>query len=303
MLDIQKVLFATDLSEGAEFALPWAVRFAKLHGATLHVLHAISLYDSDPSIPLKHYRALEAIYRRFVEHADEQMRAALAEIDVGDLPVQLVEERGVSPAEVILDYALHEDMDLIVIGRHGHRGLRPQILGSVSAEVARIAHCPVLAVGHEMETEISRIVVPVDFSEPSDVTLEYAKELGATFGAELSLLHVVEVECYLDLYFSEPVEEVFDVPRLKERATALLKERFDATDGPDVPFEATALAAHPVQGILEFARDQRADLLVMASHGRTGHQPALVGSVTNSVLRRTPCPLLVVKAFGKSLLP
>ena len=154
-----------------------------------------------------------------------------------------------------------------------------------------------------METEIRRIVVPIDFSEPSDLSLEYAKELGATFGAGLSLVHVVEVECYLDLYFSEPVEEAFDVPLLEERAAALLTERYEAVSGPEVPYETSAVAGHPVQGILEFAKDQRADLLVMASHGRTGHQPALVGSVANSVLRRTPCPLFVVKAFGRSLLP
>ena len=102
MLEIKRVLFATDLSEGAQFALPWAVRFAKLHGATLHLLHAISLYDSDPSVPLKHYRALEAIYRRLVEHADVQMRAAVKSSDAGDLPVELVQSRGVSAAEVSL---------------------------------------------------------------------------------------------------------------------------------------------------------------------------------------------------------
>lgn len=303
MLDIQKVLLATDLSEGADFALPWAVRFAKLHGSTLHLLHAISLFDSDPSVPLHHYRALEAIYRRLVEHADQRMRAALENAGTGDLPVELAQSRGISAADVILDYALQEEIDLIVLGTHGHRGPRPQMLGSVSSEVARIAHCAVLAVGHETQTEIRRIVVPIDFSEPSDVSLEHAKELGTTLGASLHLLHVVEVECYLDLYFSTPVEEAFDIPSLKERAAALMAERFHAVGGPDVPYETAAVANHPVRGILEFAEDQRADLLIMASHGRTGQQPGLVGSVANSVLRRAPCPLLLLKAFGKSLLP
>lgn len=303
MLDIQKVLFATDFSEVSESAFPWAVRFAKVHGASLHMLHAIALYDADPTIPLKHYRVLEAMYGRMVEHAEERMRSAVAESEAAELPVEIVLRRGVSPAEAILDYALHEDVDLILLGTHGQRGLRPQLLGSVSSEVSRIAHCPVLAVGRDEPIEIRRIVVPIDFSQPSEVSLEHARELAATFGATLSLLHVVEVECYLDVYFPQPIEEVFDLPALEDRATRLLGERFARGGGPEVPFEAMAVAAHPVEGILDFAKDQGADLLVMASHGRTGHQPALVGSVTNSVLRRAPCPLLVVKAFGKSLLP
>lgn len=301
MLEIQKIVFATDFSYNSELAFPWAVRFAKTYGAALHMLHAISMDDADPSVPLKHYRVLEAIYRRRVEHAEEQMSAAVSESGAADLRVEVVQRRGVSAAEVILDYALQEDVDLIVLGTHGQRGQRPQLLGSVSSEVARIAHCPVLAVRME-KPAIRRILVPMDFSQPSDESLEYAKELGSKFSATLSLLHVVEVECYLDLYFSKPVDKEFDIPRLEDRCRRLLEERFAAVGGPGVPYEVNAVAAHPVEGILKFAEEDGADLLVMASHGRTGHEPALVGSVANSVLRRAPCPLLVVKAFGKSLL-
>ncbi|MEJ2337769.1 MAG: universal stress protein [Gemmatimonadales bacterium] len=303
MLDIHKVLFATDFSDVAESAFPWAVRFASVHGAELHLLHAIALYDADPAIPLKHYRVLEAIYERMVQHAQEQMRSAVAESEASELPVEIVVRRGISPADAILDYALQEDIDLIVVGTHGQRGLRPQLLGSVCSEVARIAHCPVLAVGRDKPVEVERIVVPLDFSEPSDVGLEHARHLGASFGATLSLLHVVEVECYQEVYFSTPIEEAFDLPALEEKAAQLLEERMVTGNGPEVSFEVATVAAHPVEGILDFAEDRNADLLVLASHGRTGHQPALVGSVANSVLRRAPCPLLVVKAFGKSLRP
>lgn len=303
MLAIDRVLFATDFSETSEFALPWAVDFAGRHGSVLHVLHTISLYDADPSVPLEHNRVLERLYERMVRHASDRMKAAVAGAAPPELPVELAQRRGIAPAEAILDYALQQEIDLIVLGSHGHRGVRPYLLGSVAAEVARLAHCPVLVVGREPAPAVKRILVPLDMSEASEAGLEHARELGHELDAALLLLHVIEVEAYLDLYFPRPTEEMFDLPELEAKAVRYLEKRFRDAGGPDVAMEAAAIVAHPVEGIRSFAAERQVDLIVMASHGRTGHQPALIGSVANGVLRNTPCPLLIIKAFGKSLLP
>lgn len=303
MLDIKRILFATDFSEGAERAFPWAVSLATLHGSALHMLHTIALYDADPALPVEHYRVLERLYERMVEHAEERMRSAARESAPPELVIQMSQLRGIAPAEAILDYMLQSDIDLAVLGSHGHRGVRKLLLGSVSAEVARLAHCPVLIVGRERAPHIRRILVPLDLSEVSDVGLEHALELAAGLGASVLLLHVVEVQGYLDFYFPQPAEEYFDLARLRRDAIERLLQRARDVAGHDVPVDADALVAHPVEGIRDVAEKRGADLILMASHGHSGHQPALIGSVANGVLRHAPCPVMIVKAFGKSLLP
>ena len=142
----------------------------------------------------------------------------------------------------------------------------------------------------------SRILVPMDFSAPSDAALDYARGVAMRFGASLHLLHVAD-DPYRTLYGGEVF--VPEIERLRRQivsdAAGRLKGRLTASDVTG--FEATidAIIGTPAGSIVEYAGGHGIDLIVMGTHGRSGMSHVLMGSITERVIRTAPCPVLTVR--------
>lgn len=302
MLKIDKVLYPTDFSDHAGAALPWALRMAEKHGAELHLLHALVLHAADEA-------RVEARWEELAEEARAELRAMAEEGPVPIVRLEPAVRKGVAPAPVILEYAAEADVDLIVIGSHGRRGLRRLLLGSVAEEVVRTASCPVLTVrradGREHEVpSLDRILAPTDFSKHARSGVEVAAALSATFGSELHLLHVVEQAVYPDFYFPVSVP-AWDIGELRQRAAERLEELAEevrSDGGAGVKTRAEVAVGRAAAEIADHAEEIDADLIVIASHGIHGLERILLGSVAARVGRQAGRSVLTVKVFGKRLL-
>jgi len=292
MLTIEKILFPTDLSDSSLRAFPFATRLAELHGADLHIYHAHVLHplasiDNDEPYP-----------------GEEEARWALEESlsDVAWSRVVHSVGRAVHAAPSILEYADRHNVDLIVMASHGRRGFRRLLVGSITEEVVRMAKCPVLIIRDDpavaVPTEIDRVLVPVDFSHHGSMAAGYGRELASTLSAHLELLHVVEPAPYADAELSFPrLTDAQEVRSFAEYHLAGMAEDM----GVDPPACVKAVSGHAADMIISEAARTAGTLLVMPSHGYRGFERVLLGSVTERVLRRTPCPLLVLRADGKEL--
>jgi universal stress protein A len=136
-------------------------------------------------------------------------------------------------------------------------------------------------------TTFDRILVPTDFSPCSLHALRYAEELTRRFGAELTLLHVGDPLSASDL----PGAGELSGRREIDRALDLLRER-------DYRVRGVLRRGNPSHEIVQAAAAERADLIVMGTHGRTGLKHALMGSVAEGVVRNAPCPVLTVRHTG-----
>jgi nucleotide-binding universal stress UspA family protein len=216
-----------------------------------------------------------------------------------------VQQRSISTAPAILDYANENDIDLIVMGTHGRRGLGHLLLVSVAEEVVRVASCPVLTIReHEEPTPIEaieQILVPVDFSGHSKKALAYAKEMAATYNARLHLLHVIEDVKYPAFYMSGRLSYFDIVPEVEAKSREALKKFLEDAGMSEATADIHVIEGHAAGDIVKFAASHSIDLVVIATHGLTGLDHFLLGSVTEKVVRRAPCPVFTVKAFGKSL--
>lgn len=142
--------------------------------------------------------------------------------------------------------------------------------------------------------QIDRILCPVDFSEYSAPALERAVRLGSWFGARVDAVHVIPfpVPAATGLPYI-PVPP--DVTQEQKEATAQHLANLVAPFlGEGVPIETKILEGDPWRVIRDEARGLPADLLVMGTHGRSGFEHLLLGSVTEKVLRHAPCPVLTV---------
>lgn len=135
---------------------------------------------------------------------------------------------------------------------------------------------------------LERILVPTDFSASSEQALDFAMALARDTGATLLLLHVAEpLPLYSDMPYSVVQEP--DLPELRQRLHSI-------SVAAQIPTERHVVVGAAADEILELAKQERADLIVMGTHGRTGLSRVLMGSVAEVVMRRAPCPVLTVKA-------
>jgi nucleotide-binding universal stress UspA family protein len=149
-----------------------------------------------------------------------------------------------------------------------------------------------------MNSSITRILVPTDFSACSDTAIHYAADLAAHLRASLELLHVVEDPFLSGAWSAEAF--IAGADNLLEEVTESAKIRLAAVAAAlaarGVAAEITVVSGPPSARIVECAGDGGFDLIVMGTHGRTGLSHVVLGSVAERVQRTAPCAVLTVKA-------
>jgi len=299
-MNIERILLATDGSTRAECAEAYACKLAELWGATLTVVSVLEFAPGlDPESPVCRIYLAELMTQATEDLARLKARAAERGI-----AVHTRIETGI-PSEQVLAVAAAEDPDLIIMGTAGKTGLAHVLLGSTAERIIRTSPCPVLAVrmdrsgaghatvGTSHSASLDRIVVPVDFSDCSLDALEYAVAVAQRAQASVMLLHVMEPVSYgLDFTVPLPAAREHDRKTLTERLAGLVA----ALEAANVKSESLVRGGLPRDSILEAARAWSADLIVMGTHGRRGLSHALYGSVVESVLRKSHCPILTVRS-------
>jgi nucleotide-binding universal stress UspA family protein len=143
-MEMKKILFATDFSEGSSNALPYALDLAKQYGAKLYLIHV--LYDVAKTVGwYVPHASLDEIYADMKKAAEAELDKIFADEMRGFKDIERLVLTGV-PHEEITKFAEEKKIDLIVLGTHGRRGLDRMLFGSTAEQVVRNASCPVLSV-------------------------------------------------------------------------------------------------------------------------------------------------------------
>ena len=144
--------------------------------------------------------------------------------------------------------------------------------------------------------DLHRILVPTDFSKHSEVALNYGVALAEKFAAELFLLHVVQD---LALFIPDAVAVAPPMAAPVEQFTAAAREALERTvranDLERLTVHRDVREGAPFYEIIRYAKERDIDLIVMGTHGHTGLTHMLLGSVTEKVVRKAPCPVLTVR--------
>ena len=142
---------------------------------------------------------------------------------------------------------------------------------------------------------LAKILLPTDLSEYARYAQPYAIELTSAYGAVLHLIHVVDTHWMGPVASAEFPGQIEDSLRHSreegEKALQVLQEEISG----DLDLRAEVLLGAPHVEIVRYARKEEMDLIVLATHGRTGLAHALIGSVAEKVVQMAPCPVLTIK--------
>ncbi len=305
-MTIKRILFPTDFSRCSDQALIHALSLAERYNANLLIIHVLLPLEYDPYDLGHHLPDLDKVQAEIDRLSAYQVKAAIERRSYHDITIDQQTIRGISAAPAILEFAAREGIDLIVMGTHGRRGLNHFMLGSVAEETVRFAPCPVITV-REMRhqsamTQFNQILVPIDFSDFSRDAISHAKHIAADFGSTVRLLHIVEEVIHPSFYVTGQTSLTTWFPEIEAKSLKEMKRLAEEAPGPQVPLEFHIKEGRAAVDIIGFSKKNLIDLIVMASHGLTGIEHLLLGSVAEKVVRMAPCPLFTLKSFGKSLL-
>jgi nucleotide-binding universal stress UspA family protein len=285
---MERILCPVDFSEFSARAYEYALSFARHFGAKLIVQHVAEPVVLPHRVPVSQ-PLIDQVYAQQAADVEDKMHELTAKSGWNHVEHEVVVDRG-SVADCILQFAEEKNIDLIAMGTHGRRGLDRIVLGSVTERVLRTAHCPVLAV-HNAGTEtwkgtveVRKILFCTDFSDNSPRALEYAFLLACHYKAEISLLHVLERSSS-----SEELEP--EKQHVLERLETLTPENVQKC----VAVVPAVRAGHAYQEILQYAAENRTDLIVIGVRGRNAIDLALFGSTTHRVIQLGSYPVLVVR--------
>jgi nucleotide-binding universal stress UspA family protein len=206
------------------------------------------------------------------------------------------------PVEGILREARRFAANVVVVGWRGHGAFRRLLMGSVSRSVVRLAPCPVLVVRRQPR-EIRRIVIGADGSAHARQALELAASLEPDRGAQITVVHVVDpmplppsagrlpgsIRAMLNHEVeAENAKRMRDGKRELERAAARL-------GGSGWRVRTELRVGAPLAELLDVVRRSRAHLLMVGARAVEGVERALVGSVAEGALDRSPVPVLIVR--------
>jgi nucleotide-binding universal stress UspA family protein len=210
-------------------------------------------------------------------------------LEAGDVVVEILEQAEAWPA------------DLVVMGTRGRRTSNGWAMGSVTERVLRRASCSVLTVPRPQPEDgcqrgsFRRILCPLDFSEPSRWALDYAVSLASAYGADLTLLHVLE---WFPEEHGEPSR--FCIPEyhldLSQDATDRMRRVVAEQGGASCAHEELVASGRPHHEILRVAQTRSVDLIALGVHGRRAIDQVLSGSTLCHVAREAPCPVLAVRS-------
>jgi nucleotide-binding universal stress UspA family protein len=178
----------------------------------------------------------------------------------------------------------------LVIGSRGHGAAGEALMGSVSQHLARHATCPVVVVREPRDPDATRIIVGIDGSRSSSAALEYACRRAETTGETVVAVHGFHVRApSTDVWAAAPRSvDTAERERLLAESVAGMRE-----DHPDVHLEQEVVAVAPSQCLVDASAS--ASLVVVGSRGLGYFSGLLLGSVSQAVLHRATCPVMVVR--------
>lgn len=325
MIAMKKILVPTDFSEGAIPSYIHAQEIAKKFDATVDFIHVVptlkyfgqSLAKLDMPLDMD-----DDLDPKLQEQAEHQIKTAMDDYIHEDHRGSGIVKIGRKPSRIIADYAEKNGYDLIVMGSKGHHG-SDMLRGSIAEKVIRLSTVPVFSVDEGLTAQgLNRILVPTDGSDLSFPAVPVAMGIAEVYDAGITLFYVEELYGSLSEDI-EPVSDRSEKENTYETLVGLLQKYLKSNWPDELELQRTpdrfmdrlvitrGASSHSVSlqteirkgvsahyAIEEYAADN-ADVVVMATHGRSGLSHFFLGSTTEKVAQHVDKPVLTVRSNKK----
>ncbi len=276
---MKKIIVPIDFSEHSEYALETAVALAKKNNAEIIALHMLEISET---ILTKSSDSLQAETIFFLKLAEKKFEEFLDKDYLNDIKVTPIVKHFKVFSEVN-DVAKDHNADLIVMGSHGTSGIKELFIGSNTEKVVRHSDIPVLVVKHNpILMDFENVVFASDFSEDAVNAYQKASKMFNSLNAKMHLVYV-----------NLPDNNFRSSPEMEKRVAGFLK---NADGNLDKMNTVSYVNAYTIEkGILNFSNVVGADLIAVATRGKTGLAHFFEGSISEDIANHSTLPVMTFK--------
>jgi nucleotide-binding universal stress UspA family protein len=287
---LDRILVASDLSETSDLALQAGASLALASGAELHAFHAVR----QPTFPYWQGLVQDHVREAWVADACDDLARQVARVFGEGFQLNSSDVQVGDPTKLVSGQAEKVKADMIIAGPHSPRAAFDNLLGSTADRLIRSASVPCLVAKGPLDTPLSQILLPVDFSAPSNHCVTVAMDLlGKVLLAGKPDAPPAVIELLFVSAFASSLQRPISVRPLLEDLVNLARSRLPP--GCEAKILPRILsAALPTDGISAAAERMDADLIVLGTHGYSTLGRAMVGSVASAVARSIPRSTLLV---------
>lgn len=271
----EKILIVTDGSKFSAGAEREAIKLARACGSHLYIMSVVKLNpEYDTLVP--------QVLNKAEQNAIGYMNAVKSKAMEAGIISENVMRYGENIYKEIIDVAEELQIDVIVIGRRGGKlGLMQMMMGDVTAKVIGHAHCHILVAPRTAHIAIKKILLAVDGSRYSDLATSVTAKLAKNLNAQVLAISAVHTEHKESRH---------------EEAEVIIKHVYDFLQQEGISVAGQTVTGRYAEAIVDTGQQNDCNLIVMGSHGRTGLERILVGSVSERVIALAQCAVLVVKS-------
>ncbi len=281
---MKKILVPTDYSEQAKYALDFAYQIARKSNAEIYLLNVIDypglstawsggmnvIGGAEPPFDTMD----ENFINNLTDRSKEEMRSMVEKLNEHDVSIHEMVEIG-NPYFVITEKIENEKINLVIMGSKGASGLEEVLIGSNTEKVVRHAKCPVITIKQKRDfNKIHKIALASNFEGDQSHVVEELQKLQHIFNAEF---HLVKINTPNNFESTRKI-----MKQMQEFVAAHHIRNFTLNIYNDYMEE---------DGIIYFAQDIDADMIAMATHGRTGVMHLLSGSIAEDVVNHAKRPV------------
>jgi nucleotide-binding universal stress UspA family protein len=288
----EKILVPLDTSPMAEQVLPDTIALARAFNSSISVINICESHKGQDATSCQDYLNNEVAELK--SNLAGQGNIIKTELIMG------------SPGDKILAYAQSEKVNLIVMSSHGRSGVMLWPIGSTVDKVLRRTGVPLIIVkvkeaqgaNPQMDT-FKRILVPLDGSELGARVVPYVAEIAGKFGSEVILFQVIETAKHvhsLGRIDTVPFMEG-EMSSLEKRAVEFLEQKSRKFAESKAKVSTVVKAGNVAEEIIKYAGENNCSLIALASHGHSGFESWIIGSVTSKILNAGKKSLLFVPAI------
>lgn len=325
-IEPKNILCAVDFSDFSHLILSYGRALASEFDARLYLCHVVS----DMVMLSSHGQAFiasEQVAKERMENGQAHLETLAKEHGIEG---EIILASG-HPADEVTRICLEKSIDLVIVATHGGSGIKRFLIGSVTDRLVKTLVCPLLVLQaredhlsfqKNFNIPMKRILVGCDFSLGSGLAFDYGLSLAQEFQAELHLVHVIKPGKHIELTTADYMKiqegdylgwNRSDFLELNKQATneewdrrSHLLNRLDRQLATMVPEESrnwcipvtNLLEGEPYVELINYAEQNKMDMIVLGIHGHSFLKKFLVGSTTDRVISRSSCPVLAVRQLS-----
>ncbi len=285
---LKHILLATDFSQATPVALSYAAAVARWYRSKVYLAHVVA----SEMFPLMSPEAMTQAFRESNRYAKDQLARLSRQLDGIPNESLLADGEVIDALSAMIE---KHDIDLVVVGTHGRRGIKRFLLGSVAEEIFRKSPCPVLTVGPHVrrasqQISLRHILYPTDLSEESLRAAPYACSLAREHSADIKVVHVLP-----------RITAAYSGAKVLAKAFQdEMKRLFPTEEERSCPADFDVEWGEPVETILRLAKGGEADLIIMGARRPQPLGSHLTADIAYRVTASAECPVLTVHNSGDS---